>query len=196
MNRHVAPVRISRRQFLMGQAALFPWLAVAWNWRPDYRPLVPETAAGAIPGRAQPLCSAELRHLYPPTEAGHIYAGSAPVADMETALERLATFRSHLAEWLSKHRESIEAAIRAPDIVYRRLPYRSSVGHYQQMYAVPDPVRQDRYVAVTLSLAGLPGQKGSGYHKLERVFPARFDYFWTRNAHGEWELKEKWLRAA
>lgn len=194
MDRETAQIGITRRQFLIGQAALLPWLAIGWTWQRDSGPSTLATAQPALPGSTQRLYSADLRHLYPPAEAGHTYAGSAPVAEPEAALERLAKYHTHLAEWLSEHRADIEAAIRAPEIVYRQLPYRSSVGHYLQMYAIPHPRNRDRYVAVTLSLASLPGERGSTYHKLVRAFPARFDYFWSQDAHGEWRLKERWMR--
>lgn len=174
--------RLTRRQFLIGQALLLSWLAIGWK---QSTPL-----AGT-----EEVYSADLRHLYPPSEAGHWYARSAPVADLEETLGRLALHNPHLAGWLAETRALIEAAIRAPQLVYRQLPYRSSVGHYLQMYAIPHPIRPHRYVAVTLSLANLPGEKGNAYHKLLRAFPARFDYFWRRDAQGKWQLKQRWMLA-
>lgn len=183
MNQESTMNRLTRRQFLIGQAILLPWLLIGWK---QSLPLA----------RTGEIYSADLRHIYSPSEAGHRYARSAPVTGLEETLERLALHNPHLAGWLAETRTLIEAAIQTPRIVYRQLPYRSSVGHYLQMYAIPHPVQHHRYVAVTLSLANLPGEKGSAYHKLLRAFPARFDYFWKRDAQGKWQLKQKWMLVA
>ncbi|MGC8877974.1 MAG: hypothetical protein ACP5R2_01970 [Anaerolineae bacterium] len=183
MNRESYVHQITRRQFLIGQAMLLPWLAIGWRQKASF--------AGAWE-----IYSADLRYLYPPSDAGHWYARSAPVADLEETLKRLALYSSHLARWLAETRALIEVAVQNPQIVCRQLPYRSSVGHYLQVYAVPHPIRPHRYVTVTLSLANLPGEKGSAYHKLLRVFPARFDYFWRQDDQGKWQLKQKWMLVA
>jgi hypothetical protein len=188
MNRTKFPIaRLTRRQFLIGQAVLLPWLVLGWKQN------TPLTSTKTL-HLTRKVYSADLRHLYSPSEAGHLYARSAPVAGLEETLERLARHHPHLAGWLAENRALIETAIQSPQIVYRQLPYRSSVGHYLQMYAMSHPFQHNRYVVVTLSLANLPGEMGSAYHKLVRVFPARFDYFWTRNGDGVWQLKQKWMQ--
>ncbi|PWH16401.1 MAG: hypothetical protein DDG58_09575 [Ardenticatenia bacterium] len=183
MNREFHVHQITRRQFLIGQAVLLPWLAIGW------RQNVPSAMAREI-------YSADLRHMYPPSDAGHWYARSAPVVNLEETLKRLALYSPHLAGWLVETQTLIKAAIQTPQIVCRQLPYRSSVGHYRQVCAVLHPTEPYRYVTVTLSLANLPGEKGSAYHKLLRAFPARFDYFWRQDAQGKWQLKQRWMLVA
>ncbi|GEM_PF-6457053 len=195
MDQGSPPVQITRRQFLAAQATFGAWLALGWKHHDSLNSVFLPTRMGT-PNPTSPICSADLRHLYSPSEAGHWYARSAPVAGLDATLERLAVYRAHLAKWLYENRKLIEMAIQSPEIVYRHLPYRSSVRHYLQMYAIQHPMNQGRYVAVTLSLANLPGQKGSAYHKVVRVFPARFDYFWTQDMQSRRILKEKWIRNA
>ncbi len=61
---------------------LLPWLAVGWRQNPPF-------------ARAGEIYSADLRHIYPHSEAGHLYARSAPVAALEETLKRRGICCSH-----------------------------------------------------------------------------------------------------
>jgi hypothetical protein len=193
MHQSIGFARFTRRQFLAGQAAALFWLATGWRWR--------RAAAGSsIPDSdilsahsSGLIQSADLRHLYPASEAGREYVRSAPVADLTTAIERVRTRYPKLRRWLEQREALIGTAIQEPEIVFRQLLYRRKVQHWREMYAIQDPLSRDRYLAVTLSLASLPGERASTHHKIVRIFPAKPSYFWMRDASGGWVLKDRWM---
>jgi hypothetical protein len=190
-----APLDLTRRQFLAGQAAMLVWLGTAWT-------RLPTNAGQSVPDGWTPsdsvetIRSADLRYLYSAAEPGRENVRSAPVADVSAAAQRIAARYPKMAGWLRERQGLIRTALQEPEIVFRHLPYRRRSRHWLEMFAVKDVTHPGRYLAITVSLATLPDDTASACHKIIRIVPARASYFWTRDASGRSMLKARWLSAA
>ena len=136
--------------------------------------------------------SADLTHLYVPGEPGIECLVAKPTYFNAYTHAHVVKDHPERLEWLASDHDLICQAVQEPEVVYRHLEYKDTMGHWSQAYVIKHPGKEGRWLTVVLSLAWTSGTE-SADHQVITVYYGKLRDVYRNSSTDAAIIKDKWL---